>query len=224
MMMMLVGMATGRAALLRLAFPPTHHHISCTSSSKPPSSCKVLSTTPLLVRCLCGSPDTPRAPSRLLQTRRLLDESESRSSGPREEVPKVSLEHVTVNFARSGGPGGQNVNKVNTKVDMRFNVAAADWLPERIKEKLLQTEKNRINSQGELVISSTKTRTQKGNIEDALSKLQDLVDAAAYVPPPPSKETKNKINRLAKIENERRLDSKKKSSLKKASRRGGGWD
>ncbi|KAL2902171.1 Peptidyl-tRNA hydrolase ICT1 mitochondrial [Bienertia sinuspersici] len=47
-------------------------------------------------------------------------------------------EHVTVNFARSGGPGGQNVNKVNTKVDMRFNVKNATWLSERVREKIMQ--------------------------------------------------------------------------------------
>lgn len=221
---MAMAMLVGRAALLRLALP--YPHLSCTLSSSSSSGCKLPSGMPhLMVRCMCsGSPDTPRAPARLAQTRRLLEESESRSSGPAEAVPKVSLEHVTVNFARSGGPGGQNVNKVNTKVDMRFKVEAAGWLPTRIKEKILQTEKNRINSEGELVISSTKTRTQKGNIEDALSKLQALIDAAAYVPPPPSEATKNKINKLARIENERRLDTKKKSSMKKANRRAGGWD
>eukprot|EP00250_Pteridium_aquilinum_P004079 c14316_g1_i1 orf=65-766(+) len=227
-MTMLVGVSTGRTTtLLRLGLP--YPYLWCTSSSSSlagGAGCRFPSSVPLLkVRCMSGgSPDAPRAPARLAQTRRLLEESESRSSGPVEEVPKVSLEHVTVNFARSGGPGGQNVNKVNTKVDMRFKLEAADWLPKRIKEKILQTEKNRINSEGELVISSTKTRTQKGNIEDALSKLQALIDAAAYVPPPPSQETKNKINKLARIENERRLDTKKKASMKKANRRGGGWD
>ncbi|KAH9321920.1 hypothetical protein KI387_016559, partial [Taxus chinensis] len=104
-------------------------------------------------------------------------------------------EHVTVSFARSGGPGGQNVNKVNTKVDMRFNVAAAHWLSSRVRERILQMEKNRINNDGELVISSTKTRTQKGNVEDALEKLQAIIDAASYVPPPPSEEKKQRIRK-----------------------------
>eukprot|EP00850_Spirogloea_muscicola_P012234 SM000078S22093 [mRNA] locus=s78:353984:355481:- [translate_table: standard] len=134
-------------------------------------------------------------------------------------------DQVTVSFARSGGPGGQNVNKVNTKVDMRFKVAEATWLPEQIRSKLLLTEANRINKDGELVVSSTRTRTQKGNIQDALEKLQAIIDAAAYVPPPPSEETKTRIKKLAKIENERRLQDKRKASSKKSDRRSkGNWD
>ncbi|KAL1333626.1 uncharacterized protein LOC107630544 isoform X1 [Arachis ipaensis] len=116
--------------------------------------------------------------SRLSQVHQLLQEAEERAlsadTGP---TPKITLDHVTVSYARSGGPGGQNVNKVNTKVDMRFNVKNAYWLSDRIRERIMQMEKNRINKDGELVISSTRTRTQKGNIEDALAKLQT---AASY--------------------------------------------
>jgi peptidyl-tRNA hydrolase ICT1 len=75
------------------------------------------------------------------------------------------------------------------------------------------------------VISSTRTRTQKGNIEDALSKLQELIDAAAYVPPPPSEDKLKRIKKLAKIDNERRLNDKKKAGSKKSERRNkGSWD
>ncbi|WVZ09313.1 hypothetical protein V8G54_013843, partial [Vigna mungo] len=116
-------------------------------------------------------------------------------------------------------------NKPNTKVDMRFNVKNAHWLSDRVRDKILQTEKNRINKEGDLVISSTKTRTQKGNIEDALAKLQEIIDAASYVPPPPSEEQKKKIAKMAGIGEQNRLKSKKVLSVKKAFRRSkNSWD
>ncbi|XP_058763906.1 uncharacterized protein LOC131637323 [Vicia villosa] len=180
------------------------------------------------IRCASSASDSGnKVSSRLSQVQQLLQEAEHRSlsadnNGP---IPKITLDHVTVSFARSGGPGGQNVNKVNTKVDMRFNVGNAYWLSERVREKILQMEKNRINKDGELVISSTKTRTQKGNIEDALAKLQEIIDAASYVPPPPSEEQKKKIAKLAAIGEHKRLKSKKVQSDKKAQRRSkSSWD
>ncbi|KAF9689451.1 hypothetical protein SADUNF_Sadunf01G0093600 [Salix dunnii] len=164
--------------------------------------------------------------ARLSQVQQLLREAEERASAVgNEPTPKITRGHVTVSFARSGGPGGQNVNKVNTKVDMRFNVKNAYWLSDRIRERIMQMEKNRINKDGEIVISSTKTRTQTGNVDDALAKLQAIIDAASYVPPPPSEEQKKKIVKLAAIGEQKRLTSKKALSDKKASRRGrDNWD
>ncbi|CAL5356017.1 unnamed protein product [Camellia sinensis] len=194
------------------------------------------------VRCAAsdsGDRGKKAAPSRMSQVQQLMMEAEERaSSAGNEPIPKITLGsfnnstprfmflyHVTVNFARSGGPGGQNVNKVNTKVDMRFNVKTAYWLSERVRERIMQTEKNRINKDGELVISSTKTRTQKGNIEDALEKLQAIIDAASYVPPPPSEEQVKKIAKMAAIGEKKRLQSKKALSEKKAFRRSReSWD
>lgn len=190
---------------------------------------RFLSLPPLLavtahVRIRCAASESgdggQKVSARLSMMQQVLQEAEERSrSAGSHPIPKVTLDYVTVNFARSGGPGGQNVNKVNTKVDMRFNVKNAHWLDERIKEKILLMEKNRINKDGELVVSSTKTRTQKGNIEDALTKLQEIIDAASYVPPPPSEEQKKRIQKLAAIGEQRRMQSKKVLSQKKAIRR-----
>ncbi|CAN6480579.1 unnamed protein product [Victoria cruziana] len=180
-------------------------------------------------RIYCSSPapgEGGKVSARLSQMQQLLQQAEERAASISDEpTPKITLDHVTVNFARSGGPGGQNVNKVNTKVDMRFNVKGAYWLSDRVRDKILQMEKNRINKDGELVISSTKTRTQKGNIEDALQKLQAIIDAASYVPPPPSEEQKKRIAKLAAVEEQKRRTNKKAHSEKKAIRRNkGSWD
>ncbi|KAB5573681.1 hypothetical protein DKX38_000875 [Salix brachista] len=174
-------------------------------------------------KCSCG---VLKVSARLSQVQQLLREAEERASAVgNEPTPKITRGHVTVSFARSGGPGGQNVNKVNTKVDMRFNVKNAYWLSDRIRERIMQMEKNRINKDGEIVISSTKTRTQTGNVDDALAKLQAIIDAASYVPPPPSEEQKKKIAKLAAIGEQKRLTSKKALSDKKASRRSrDNWD
>ncbi|KAJ4951688.1 hypothetical protein NE237_028520 [Protea cynaroides] len=189
-------------------------------------SCRA--TRPCGIRCMASDSGDGgnKASARLSQIQQLLQEAEERSrSAGNEPIPKITLDHVTVSFARSGGPGGQNVNKVNTKVDMRFNVKNAYWLSDRVRERILQMEKNRVNKDGELVISSTKTRTQKGNIEDALEKLQAIIDAASYVPPPPSEEQKKKIAKLAAIGEQKRLQSKKVLSQKKAFRRSrDSWD
>ncbi|KAJ0105546.1 peptidyl-tRNA hydrolase ICT1, mitochondrial-like [Pistacia vera] len=179
------------------------------------------------VRCAASdSGSDKKVSARLSQVQQLLQEAEERaSSAGNDPIPKITLDHVTVSFARSGGPGGQNVNKVNTKVDMRFNVKNAYWLSDRVRQRIMQMEKNRINKDGEIVISSTKTRTQKGNVEDALGKLQAIIDAASYVPPPPSEEQKKKIAKLAAIGEQKRLKSKKTLSDKKAFRRSrDSWD
>ncbi|CAM9003142.1 unnamed protein product [Rhodiola kirilowii] len=175
------------------------------------------------IQCLSsdsGGGGGKKVSARLSQMRQLLQDAEERAFRADDEpVPKITLDHVTVSFARSGGPGGQNVNKVNTKVDMRFNVKNAYWLSDRIRDRILIMEKNRINKDGEIVISSTKTRTQKGNIEDALEKVQAIIDAASYVPPPPSDEQKKKVEKLSAIGEQKRLTNKKVLSQKKQFRR-----
>ncbi|KAL9242874.1 hypothetical protein vseg_016832 [Gypsophila vaccaria] len=153
-----------------------------------------------------------KSSARLSHVQLLLLESDAAYGTP---PPKIRLEHVNVTLAKSGGPGGQHATKADTKAGMRFDVKNATWLSERIRNKILLLAKNKLNKDGEIVLSSSKTLTQQGNIKDCLSKLQAIVNAAAYIPPPPSEEQKKKIAQLAAKSEQKRLQNKKVLSQKK---------
>ncbi|CAN0052601.1 unnamed protein product, partial [Ectocarpus sp. 8 AP-2014] len=89
------------------------------------------------------------------------------------EVPEDQLQ---VSFTRASGAGGQNVNKVSTKVEMRFVVSEAEWLPYDVRLRLARQEKGRMNNKGELVV--TAQETQKQNRSQALAKLREMINEA----------------------------------------------
>jgi len=141
------------------------------------------------------------------------------------QVRRINREDVQVKFIRSGGAGGQNVNKVNTKADVRLDLNEAEWIPKDVRLQLQIKEKNRINNLGELVVASTKHRTQKKNLEDALSKLQKFIDTAveSLLPIEANPEKEKRIKKKLKKANEKRLDKKKQHSMKKKERRRKDW-
>jgi ribosome-associated protein len=125
-------------------------------------------------------------------------------------IPDDEL-HFT--FARSGGPGGQNVNKVSSKAVLHWNLAGNSTLPPDVKQRLQARNGRRITVHGYLVIQSQRYRDQPKNIEDCREKLRGLVLEARHVP------KRRKPTRPSKGSNERRLMAKKQQSQRK-SRRG----
>jgi ribosome-associated protein len=123
-----------------------------------------------------------------------------------------------ISASRSSGPGGQNVNKVSSKIDLRFNVSASSLLDEEEKEIVLQKLTARINNEGELIIVSQSERSQLQNKELAIEKFYTLIEAALK---PVRKRKPTKPSYASKM---LRLEHKKLLSKKKANRKNLGFE
>ena len=125
-------------------------------------------------------------------------------------IPESEL---TVSFSRSGGPGGQNVNKVETKVTLRWRPCDSAALNETDRRWLLNKIRSKLTTEGDLIVVSTKTRTREQNRSDAQEKLADLVRTALVRP------KKRKATRPSRGSVRRRLQAKQRQSDKKKNRR-----
>jgi ribosome-associated protein len=121
-------------------------------------------------------------------------------------------------FVRSGGPGGQNVNKVASAVELRFDVAASAVLPPALRARLLARRDRRLTDAGVLVIQAQRFRTQERNRDDARERLRAILLAAMVVP---KARVATKPTRAAK---ERRIESKKRRASVKQGRGAKRWE
>ncbi len=124
----------------------------------------------------------------------------------------IPLAELDFEFSRSSGPGGQNVNKVNTKVTLQWSVRESPSLPDGVRERFVAKYRTRINNRGQLVIHSQRFRNRGRNVSDCLSKLREMVLSVAEPP------KKRKRTRPSRASRERRLNDKKQRSQKKQSR------
>jgi ribosome-associated protein len=127
-------------------------------------------------------------------------------------------EELDIRFVRSSGPGGQNVNKVSTAAQLRFDARRSPSLPDEVATRLIRLAGARATKDGVIVINADRFRTQERNREDAIARLAALITRAAEKPKP------RKATKPTKAAKQKRMDEKSKRGAVKKLRRAGSED
>ncbi|HCK41774.1 MAG: aminoacyl-tRNA hydrolase [Pirellulales bacterium] len=131
---------------------------------------------------------------------------------------QLPAREMKLSFVRSAGPGGQNVNKVNSKAVLRWNAEQSNCLPEPIKSRFLERYAHRMTQSGEIVLASDRHREQLRNVTDCYEKLRQLIQGVVTLP------RKRRASRPTRGSIERRLQRKSQLSQKKQQRQKKKWD
>ena len=136
---------------------------------------------------------------------------------PIEGEVRVPAEAIAFRAVRSSGPGGQNVNKVSSKVELRIDLTLIEGLDAGSAQRLAQTVRNQLDADGKWIVTSDLFRDQLRNLEDARGKVQQAIAKARIAPKP------RHATRPTRASQHRRVEGKKREGAKKKER-SGNWD
>ena len=130
-----------------------------------------------------------------------------------EVTPDIRLadDELSFSFVRASGPGGQNVNKVSTAVQLRFDAANSPNLPDAVRARALRLAGRRATTEGVIVLDARRHRTQERNRQDAIDRLVALLQRAAEPPKPRTSTTPTRASRLKRLDDKRRRAAVKRA-------------
>ena len=127
----------------------------------------------------------------------------------------IAEDELSFSFVRASGPGGQNVNKVSTAVQLRFDAANSPNLPDAVRARALRLAGRRATTEGVIVLDARRHRTQERNRQDAIERLVALLQRAAELPKPRTTTKPTRASRLKRLDDKRRRSAVKRARIQR---------